>query len=81
MPQRYAATDAPAFEGVRGGVVTDFDTHAGLGYVTDDNGNVYLLHCINIADKTRDIAVGQRVEFSVVVRFGRAEASGVAKLS
>jgi cold shock CspA family protein len=80
MTQRYAATDAPAFEGVRGGVVTDFDTHAGLGYVTDDNGNVYLLHCINIADKTRDIAVGQRVEFSVVVRFGRAEATNVSKM-
>ena len=80
MTQRYAATDAPAFEGVRGGVVTDFDTHAGLGYVTEDNGNVYLLHCINIADKTRDIAVGQRVEFSVVVRFGRAEASNVSKM-
>ena len=81
MSQRYAAADAPAFEGVRGGVVTDFDTHAGLGYVTDDNGNVYLLHCINIADKTRDIAVGQRVEFATVTRFGRAEASAVVKLS
>lgn len=80
MTQRYAATDAPAFEGSRGGVVTDFDTHAGLGYVTDDNGNVYLLHCINIADRSRDIAVGQRVEFSTVTRFGRAEASDVVKL-
>jgi cold shock CspA family protein len=80
MSQRYAATNAPAFEGVRGGVVSDFDTHAGLGYVTDDEGNVYLLHCINIADKTRDIAVGQRVEFATVTRFGRAEASAVAKV-
>jgi len=80
MSQRYAATDAPAFDGMRGGVVTDFDTHAGLGYVTADDGNVYLMHCINIADKTRDIAVGQRVEFSTVVRFGRAEAAGVIKL-
>lgn len=80
MSQRYAATDAPAFDGARGGVVTDFDTHAGLGYVTSDDGNVYLMHCINIADKTRDIAVGQRVEFSTVTRFGRAEASGVVKL-
>ena len=80
MSQRYAATDAPVFEGSRGGVVTDFDTHAGLGYITDDAGNVYLLHCINIADKSRDVAVGQRVEFSTVVRFGRAEASDVRKL-
>ena len=79
MSQRYAATDAPAFDGARGGVVTDFDTHAGLGYVTSDDGNVYLLHCINIADKSRDIAVGQRVEFSTVVRFGRAEATTVIK--
>ena len=80
MSQRYAATDAPTFEGVRGGVVTDFDTHAGLGYVTSDDGNVYLMHCINIADKTRDITVGQRVEFSSILRFGRAEASGVVKI-
>jgi cold shock CspA family protein len=80
MSQRYAATDAPSFEGVRGGVVTDFDTHAGLGYVTSDDGNVYLLHCINIADKTRDIAVGQRVEFSAVTRFGRTEATVVVKI-
>jgi cold shock CspA family protein len=80
MSQRYAATDAPIFEGVRGGVVTDFDTHAGLGYVTSDDGNVYLMHCINIADKTRDFVVGERVEFSTVTRFGRAEASGVVKL-
>jgi cold shock CspA family protein len=80
MSQRYAATDAPIFEGVRGGVVTDFDTHAGLGYVTSDDGNVYLLHCINIADKTRDIAVGQRVEFSTVTRFGRTEATVVVKI-
>lgn len=80
MSPRYAATDAPAFDGSRGGVVTDFDTHAGLGYVTADDGNVYLLHCVNIADETRDIAVGQRVEFCSVVRFGRAEATFVVKL-
>jgi cold shock CspA family protein len=80
MSQRYAATDAPAFDGVRGGVVTDFDPHAGLGYVTAVDGNVYLLHCINIADKTREISVGQRVEFATVVRFGRAEAAAVVKL-
>lgn len=80
MSQRYAATDAPPFDGTRGGVVTDFDTHAGLGYVADDNGNTYLLHCINIADKSREITVGQRVEFSTVTRFGRAEAANVVKL-
>ena len=80
MSQRYAATDAPAFDGTRGGVLTDFDTHAGLGYVTADDGNVYLLHCITIADGSRDIAVGQRVEFSTVTRFGRAEAATVVKI-
>lgn len=79
MSQRYAATDAPVFDGTRGGVVTDFDSQAGLGYVTSDDGDVYLLHCINIADNTRDIAVSQRVEFSTVVRFGRAEATNVVK--
>ena len=80
MSQRYAATDAPTFEGVRGGAVTNFDSHAGLGYVTSDDGDVYLMHCINIADKTRDIAVGQRVEFSTVTRFGRTEATVVVKI-
>jgi cold shock CspA family protein len=43
-------------------------------------GETYLLHCIEIADGSRDIAVGQRVEFATTVRFGRAEAARVVKL-
>ena len=80
MSTRYSATDSPAFDGVRRGEVTDFDTHAGLGYITAIDGAAYLLHCINIADGTRDIAVGQAVDFRTVVRFGRAEAADVVKL-
>ena len=80
MTKRYAATDAPPVEGTAAGEVVDFDVHAGLGYIRSEAGETYLLHCIEIADGSRDIAVGQRVEFTTVVRFGRAEAARVVKL-
>jgi CspA family cold shock protein len=80
MPKQYAATDAPPVDGTTTGEVVDFDTHAGVGYVRSAVGETYLLHCIEIADGSRDIAVGQRVEFATTVRFGRAEAARVVKL-
>jgi CspA family cold shock protein len=80
MSRRYAATDAPAVEGTLRGEVVDFDTQAGLGYVRSSTGETYLLHCIEVADGTRDVAVGQAVEFSTVTRFGKAEAARVVKL-
>ena len=80
MTTRFAATESPAFEGVRNGEVLKFDAHAGLGYVRSDQGDVYLLHCIVIADGSRDIEVGRRITFRTVVRFGRAEAADVVKL-
>ena len=80
MSKRYTATDAPPVEGTTTGEVVDFDVHAGLGYVRSAAGETYLLHCIEIADGTRDIAVGQRVEFSTITRFGKSEAARVVKL-
>jgi cold shock CspA family protein len=80
MSKRYAATDAPPVDGTTTGEVVDFDKHAGLGYVRSAAGETYLLHCIEIADGSRDIAVGQRVEFATTVRFGKAEAARVVKL-
>lgn len=81
MSTRFAATDAATFEGTRGGVVSVFDPHIGLGYIRCDDGAEYLMHCISIADGSRNVAVGQRVEFSCTTRFGRAEATRITKLS
>ncbi len=63
--------------GSRAGVVATFDEQAGLGSVVDDAGTTYPFHCIDIADGTRTIAVGARVEFSVRPRFGRHEATAL----
>ena len=40
------------------GTVIDFDDHVGLGHVEADDGAVYLFHCVEIADGTRTIDVG-----------------------
>ena len=60
------------------GVVTSFDREVGLGEVTTADGGVYLFHCIEIADGSRDIAVGTNVSFVLLAKFGRFEASRVA---
>ncbi|MEY5152736.1 MAG: hypothetical protein RLZZ551_1285, partial [Actinomycetota bacterium] len=38
----FAATDAPFVEGVLSGLVVEFDSPAGLGYIDSANGNRYL---------------------------------------
>lgn len=63
----------------RRGVVVGFDDHVGLGEIESD-GVRYLFHCVEIADGSRTIAVGARVEFRVVTRFGTLEASDVVAL-
>lgn len=80
MNPRFDATDAPVFEGVRNGEVVEFNEHAGLGYVRSDEGDVYLLHCIAIADGSRTVEAGQRIGFRTSVKFGRAEATDVVKI-
>lgn len=75
----FAATDAPFVEGVLSGLVVEFDSPAGLGYIDSANGNRYLFHCIAIADGSREIAVGQKVLFELVVRFEKSEAWNIHK--
>ncbi len=61
------------------GVVTSFNSHRGLGYISAD-GVEYLFHCAEIADGTREIAVGTLVSFVVAHRFGNLEASTIVTL-
>ena len=75
----FVATDAPFVEGVLSGLVVEFDSPAGLGYIDSANGNRYLFHCIAIADGSREIAVGQKVLFELVVRFEKSEAWNIQK--
>ena len=59
------------------GAVTAFDDAVGLGEVTADEGAVYPFHCTQIGDGTRTIEVGTRVEFELLPRLGRYEASAL----
>ena len=59
------------------GRVIDFDDHVGLGHVAADNGTVHLFHCVEIADGTRTIPVGEAVEFDLLRKFGQDEASNL----
>ena len=62
----------------RRGVVVEFDAHVGLGVVESD-GERFAFHCVEIADGTRDIAVGGSVTFEVREKFARLEAFGVSR--
>ncbi len=62
------------------GTVAEFDAHVGLGRVRTDEGTEIMFHCAEIADGTRDIAVGARVRFDIVVKFGREEAAAIASV-
>jgi len=59
------------------GTVTDFDADRGLGSVTTTDGSVHEFHCIEIADGTRDIAVGTDVSFDLLAKLGRYEAANL----
>ena len=61
----------------RTGSVTDFDAARGLGAVFDQAGNVFPFHCVEIADGSREIAIGTAVRFDMVVKFGRLEAARI----
>jgi cold shock CspA family protein len=62
------------------GTVTSFDKMVGLGEITRDDGSVVPFHCIVIADGSRDVPVGAEVEFDLMCKLGRYEASTVAKV-
>jgi cold shock CspA family protein len=57
------------------GTVTAFDEYVGLGEVQSDLGEAYLFHCVEIADGSRTIDIGATVEFDIMRKFGRSEAS------
>jgi cold shock CspA family protein len=46
------------------GSVTAFDARRGIGAVTAD-GREYFFHCTRLADGSREIGVGQGVEFTI----------------
>ena len=69
---------APSEPAPRRGRVVDFDEHVGLGHIADeDSGAELLFHCVEIADGTRTIPVGQRVAFDLLHKFGAHEAANV----
>lgn len=59
------------------GRVVSFDPAVGLGEIESSTGERHLFHCIEIADGTRDIAVGADVGFDLLPKFGRAEAANI----
>lgn len=60
------------------GTVVTFDGERGVGEVEGADGRRYPFHCTRIADGTRTIPVGEKVEFLVVPGLpGRWEAAGI----
>ena len=57
----------------RRGVVVEFDAHIGLGVVESD-GERFAFHCVEIADGSREVSVGESVGFEVREKFARPEA-------
>jgi cold shock CspA family protein len=57
------------------GTVIAFDDYVGLGEVRSNEGDVYLFHCAEIADGSRTIEVGAPVEFDLMLKLGKYEAS------
>ncbi len=59
------------------GTVTLFDKRVGLGEIIADDGRLVPFHCIVIADGSRDIPVGSGVDFDLLPKLGRYEATHV----
>jgi cold shock CspA family protein len=59
------------------GTVTAFDDHRGYGEITTTTGERWFVHCTQIADGSRTIAVGASVVFVPLPRLGRYEATDV----
>ncbi len=59
------------------GTVTMFDKVVGLGEITRDDGCIVPFHCIVIADASRDIPVGADVDFDMMCKLGRYEATRI----
>jgi CspA family cold shock protein len=59
------------------GFVVDFDPAVGLGAVETTAGERFDFHCIEIANGSREIAVGAAVTFDVFPKLGRWEAANL----
>ena len=59
------------------GTVTTFDRSVGLGEITRDDGMIVPFHCMVIADGSRDIPIGVDVEFELMCKLGRYEATRI----
>lgn len=59
------------------GTVTSFDREVGLGELRTADGATIAFHCVEIADGSRDIAVGADVRFELIPKLGRYEAAKV----
>jgi len=67
---------------VHAGTVSAFDAHKGYGTVTGDDGETWFFHCTQIADGSRLIDAGARVEFVVGPGLpGRYEAQAVRRVA
>jgi cold shock CspA family protein len=63
------------------GVVEEFDDRRGLGTIVAGDGDVLPFHCTAIADGSRTVEAGRRVQFRVVPGLsGRWEATQIEKL-
>jgi cold shock CspA family protein len=64
------------------GRVEAFDDHRGDGRLRTDEGEVFYFHCVNIADGSRRVAVGERVTARRGVGHrGRDEAFTIEKVA
>ncbi|MGZ6993205.1 MAG: hypothetical protein ACXVKJ_18995 [Ilumatobacteraceae bacterium] len=59
------------------GAVTSLDKDVGLGEITAEDGRIVPFHCVMIADGSRDIPVGVAVEFELLPKLGRYEATDI----
>ena len=64
--------------GERQGTVVEFERHVGLGTIECADGSRLMFHCAEIADGSRDIAIGTEVTFSILRKFSRDEAGRIA---
>jgi cold shock CspA family protein len=63
------------------GVVEEFDEQRGLGTILADDGDAVPFHCTAIADGSRTVEAGRRVQFRVTPGLsGRWEATRVEKV-
>ena len=61
------------------GTVREFDEAKGLGVIDATDDGSFAFHCIEIADGTRTIDVGQAVTFRPLARFGAFQAGAIEK--